>query len=183
MYVGIGIAVTMALFEVALAMGRSAYLSVADGAGIPHDASVALWRVLTFALARLRRGASSSWGWCIVIIAALIKRASRQHRPRPRSACSGGRVGPRAGRSLGGSVPQGRQHRGPGARASWCSSPGQTPLRWCSSSSPSWWSSWWRRSSSSPRRALSSPVRRRHRRGGSLAGDRRGDLRTEGEDA
>lgn len=71
MYLGIGIAVAMALFEVALAMGRSAYLSAADDAGIPHDASVALWDTLTSAL----RASSRSMfflGLVLVVIASLI---------------------------------------------------------------------------------------------------------------
>lgn len=97
MYAGVGVAVMMALFEVVLVLARSTYLGVADGAGIPHDASVALWRVLTFYL----RASSRSiffLGVVIVIIAALVKvlRGNSVPALAQRAAAAGWDLGPAA---------------------------------------------------------------------------------------
>jgi hypothetical protein len=47
---GVGAALGMAALEVALYAGRSSYLGATDDAGIPHDASAAVWSVVTSSL-------------------------------------------------------------------------------------------------------------------------------------
>jgi hypothetical protein len=47
MGVGLGLVLMMGLFEAGLVLARSYYLSTADDAKIPHDASVAVWNIVT----------------------------------------------------------------------------------------------------------------------------------------
>ncbi len=59
-YAGAGVALAMVALEVALFAGRSSYLGATDDAGIPHDASAAVWNVVT--------GGLSTWGWVTLVV-------------------------------------------------------------------------------------------------------------------
>lgn len=61
---GFGLALGMVALELGLALGRAYYLGVTDDAGIPHEASAAVWRVVTSAL-RL-------WGWAVLAVGVVV---------------------------------------------------------------------------------------------------------------
>jgi hypothetical protein len=58
---GAGVALGMAALEVALWAGGSSYLRATDDAGVPHDASAAVWSVVTSSL--------TTWGWIAAAVA------------------------------------------------------------------------------------------------------------------
>jgi hypothetical protein len=87
-YVGVGLLLAMAALEAGVAVGRAYYLGATDDAGIPHDASAALWRVVTSSL-RL-------WGWAVLVVgvvvalaAAVVLLITRRDAPRPQQAGPG----------------------------------------------------------------------------------------------
>jgi len=64
LYVGVGLALSMAALEAGIAVGGAYYLGVTDDAGIPHDASAAVFKVFTSAL-RL-------WGWAVLAAGLML---------------------------------------------------------------------------------------------------------------
>jgi hypothetical protein len=87
-YTGVGLVLAMAALEAGVAVGRAYYLRVTDDAGIPHDASAAMWRVVTSSL-RL-------WGWAVLVVGVAVALAAtavllitRRSGPRPQQAGPG----------------------------------------------------------------------------------------------
>ena len=68
LYLGVGLALSMAALEAGVAVGRAYYLGVTDDAGIPHDASAAVWGVVTSSL-RL-------WGWVVLVVGVAVALAA-----------------------------------------------------------------------------------------------------------
>ena len=92
-YVGVGLVLAMAVLEAGVAVGRAYYLGATDDAGIPHDASAAMWRVVTSSL-RL-------WGWVALVVGVVVALAAtvallitRRGGPRPQQAGPGYPGGP-----------------------------------------------------------------------------------------
>jgi hypothetical protein len=67
-YLGVGLALSMAALEAGMAVGGVYYLGVTDDAGVPHDASAAIWRVFTSSL--------SLWGWAVLFVGVVVALAA-----------------------------------------------------------------------------------------------------------
>lgn len=76
-YAGAGLALAMVALHGARWAGRRIYLGAADDAGIPHDASVAVWNVVTSDL--------GAWAWVVLAAgagaAAALLLLARRRRP------------------------------------------------------------------------------------------------------
>ncbi len=80
-YLGVGLALSMAALEAGMAVGGVYYLGVTDDAGIPHDASAAVWRVFTSSL-RL-------WGWAVLLVGIVVALAAAGGAPDHRTRWPG----------------------------------------------------------------------------------------------
>jgi hypothetical protein len=67
-WMGAGLALAMAALQTGLLVGRGRYLDATDEAGIPHDASAAIWGAITRDL--------SHWGWAVLIVGAALAAAA-----------------------------------------------------------------------------------------------------------
>jgi len=67
-YLGVGLALAMAALKAGMAVARAYYLGVTDDAGIPHEASAAIWKVFTTSL-RL-------WGWAVLLVGIVVALAA-----------------------------------------------------------------------------------------------------------
>ncbi len=63
-YVGAGLTLVMVALEAGVAVGRARYLGATDDAGIPHDASAAIWGAITSSL--------RVWGWAVLVVGVAI---------------------------------------------------------------------------------------------------------------
>jgi hypothetical protein len=98
LYAGVGLMLAMAALEAGAAVGRAYYLGATDDAGIPHDASAAVWEVVTSTL-RL-------WGWVVLVAGAAVALAAAV------ALLITGRGGPRP-QPVGQGYPGGRGYPGP----------------------------------------------------------------------
>jgi len=90
-FAGAGLALAMVALAAGLALGRASYLDVTDRSGIPHDASAAIWDVVT--------GSLRAWTWAVLAaalavavasLAVLVAKRRREHRsPRPQQGPPG----------------------------------------------------------------------------------------------
>jgi hypothetical protein len=67
-YLGVGLALSMAALEAGMAVSGVYYLGVTDDAGIPHEASAAIWRVFA--------GSLRLWGWAVLLVAVVVALAA-----------------------------------------------------------------------------------------------------------
>jgi len=93
LYLGAGLVLAMIALEAGVAVGRAYYLGVTDDAGIPHDASTAMWGVVTSSL-RLWGWAVFAVGVAVALLSAAALLVARRGSPPPRQAGAGYPSGP-----------------------------------------------------------------------------------------